>query len=77
MTAGAHEGAARGHLLGASRCLWVLEASSREGPDGLVGHFCRSISWVGVRGRGGEQRGDNVWPRQGAMWQTGGRSGRM
>lgn len=77
MTASAHEDAVRGHLLGASRCLWVLEASSWEGPDGLVGHFCRSISWVEVKGRGGEQRGDNARRRQGAMWRTGGRSGRM
>lgn len=45
----------RDHPLGASRYFWVLEASSREGPAGLVGHFCRSISWEEVREREGSR----------------------
>lgn len=73
---GTYGGAARDHPPGASCRLWVLGAAPRECPDGLVGHFCRSISWGEEGGQRGEQRGDGtMWPRPGAAGQRGGEAG--
>lgn len=53
-------GVTRDHPMRAFSCLSILKKAAREGLEGLVGLFCRSISWGDVRGWGGEQKGNGV-----------------
>lgn len=65
---GTYAEAAQDHPWGASRCLWVLEVAPRECPDGLAGHFCRSVDWEKrAHGEGGREETEQYGQGEGQL----------